>query len=297
MDEIVKKKIIDLYLSGVGSTTIIKLVDGVTKRKVLKVLNENNLIKKNENEEYDSFLFDGNKYHTTWKCNKCLNSIPTYASTKYYLRRNLKNKNICKKCSLKLQHGEGNPFFQKEHSSESKEKISKAKNGIKTSDHMSTKKYRKLISELAKERWESGLMEDVRVKLSNLMKQRIANGEIKGYNRSKAEDEIIEILEKLGIEVIPNFRLESKIFDIYIPNFNLLIEYNGDYWHCNPIKFDENYLHTKKNKTAKEIWDYDTNKLDLAIKNGYTCEVIWEYDYKKNKDIIKNLINKYNKLT
>jgi hypothetical protein len=42
------------------------------------------------------------------------------------------------------------------------------------------------------------------------------------------------------------------------------------------------------------MWEYDTNKLDLAIKNGYTCEVIWENDYKKNKNIINDLINKYN---
>jgi len=166
--------------------------------------------------------------------------------------------------------------------------------GIKTSDHMSTKKYRDIVSNLAKKRWASGSMEDVRVKLSNLMKERIANGEISGYNRSKAEDEIIGILKNIGIRVVPNFRIGSKIFDIYVPKFNLLIEYNGDYWHCNPIKYDENYLHKKKNKTAKEMWEYDTNKLDLAIKNGYTFEVIWENDYKKNKNIINDLINKYN---
>ena len=80
-----------------------------------------------------------------------------------------------------------------------------------------------------------------------------------------------------------------------MPAHNLLIEYNGDYWHCNPIKYDELYINKKKSMSAKEIWQYDKDKLDLANKNGYTCEVIWESDYRKDSSIIKKLINKYEK--
>jgi hypothetical protein len=35
-----------------------------------------------------------------------------------------------------------------------------------------------------------------------------------------------------------NYIIESKIFDVYLPQYNLLIEYNGDYWHCNPKKYN-----------------------------------------------------------
>lgn len=80
---------------------------------------------------------------------------------------------------------------------------------------------------------------------------------------------------------------------IYIPKFKLLIEYNGDYWHCNPKKYNENYFNKKKNKTAKEIWEYDNKKLYISKKLGYACEVIWESDYKKNKNIINKIIEKY----
>jgi hypothetical protein len=229
MDEIKKQQVIDLYLSGFGSTTIIKKLNGITKRQVLKTLNDKNLIKKKNIKEYDNYGFNGTHFYTTWKCQECSEDIPIFASKKYYLKRNLKRKKICKSCSLKSQHGNGNPFYNKSHSKKSIDKISKSKMGIKTSDHMSTKKYRDIVSNLAKKRWASGSMEDVRVKLSNLMKERIANGEISGYNRSKAEDEIIGILKNIGIRVVPNFRIGSKIFDIYVPKFNLLIEYNGDY--------------------------------------------------------------------
>ena len=67
----------------------------------------------------------------------------------------------------------------------------------------------------------------------------------------------------------------------------------GDYWHCNPKKYEADYNNKKKNKTAKEIWEYDKNKLYLAKKYGYNCIVIWEADYKKNKNIVKEIFNNY----
>ena len=294
MDENLENKIIELYLSGIGSPTIAKQLS-IQKSKVLKLLKNKNLTR-NRNlskEFYENFWEIDGKWYGHWVCELCNEKILFSVNEKSLLNRNLKKKKICKKCSLNKQHGENNPFFGKQHTNETIEKISKTKTGILTSDHMSKPEYRKLVSDLAKERWSSGSMEKTRIKLRNLMVERISNGEMKGYNRSKAEDEILLILEELKIKSIPNFLIESKIFDIYIPKFNLLIEYNGDYWHCNPTKYEANYFHHKKNKTAKEIWDYDKNKLDLALKYNYNSEVIWESDYKKDKNIINKLIKNY----
>lgn len=93
--------------------------------------------------------------------------------------------------------------------------------------------------------------------------------------------------------ILEDKKIGTKIYDIFIPKYNLIIEYNGDYWHCNPNKYCSNYFNKKKNKIAKEIWEYDKNKIDLAKTNNYTCEIIWETDYKQNKNIIKNIITKY----
>ena len=136
-------------------------------------------------------------------------------------------------------------------------------------------------------------MELIRKENSDRMKKRHENGEIKSFNRSKAEDEIIKILENEKIECIPNFRITSKIYDIMIPSLNLIIEYNGDYWHCNPKKYDKNYFNQKKNMTAKEIWEYDEKKLHLVEKNNYNYEIVWESDYKSNPNIIKEIIKNY----
>jgi hypothetical protein len=298
MEQEIENQIIKLYLSGLGSTTIAKQIPTISKRKILKLLSEKNILRNRllGDEFYKNFWLEEDKWCGTWVCNVCNKDIKFCVNNKTILNRNLQKKHTCKQCSLEKQMGVGNPFFNKKHLPTSINKISNSRTGkyCGKDNHMfNNPTYKKIISDKAIERWNNGSMEKTRVKLSNLMKQRIASGELKSYNRSKAEDELIKILEQNNIDVIPNFLLCGKIFDVYIPIFNLLVEYNGDYWHCNPKKYDKNYLNIKKNKTAKEIWEYDKNKLYLAKNNGYNCEVIWESDYKKNKNIIIELIKIY----
>lgn len=293
-----EKEIIKLYLSGIGSTTICKLIPNTTKKEILKIIKDNNLLRDRKLSKafYDNFSFEDNKWCGYYTCTTCNDKIKFCVNTKSLLNRNLKRKKECKKCSLKKQKGDGNPFYNKKHTEESKNKISNNRKNKATGkkNAMYKKIWREKVGKNLKQKWDGGQMEEVRKKMSNIMKTRIANGELKSYNRSKAEDEIILLLKNKYL-VKPNHIIESKIFDIYIPELNLLIEYNGDYWHSNPKIYDENYFNKKKNKTAKEIWLYDKNKLDLSKKYGYNCEVIWESDYKKNKNIIKKIITKYEK--
>ena len=290
-----EEEIIKLYLSGIGSTTICKLLN-INKQKVLKIINNAHILRNRIHsiDFYSNFFEKDGKWCGYWVCQKCEEKIEFCVNKKSLLNRNLKRKKTCRLCYKESTKGNGNPFHNKTHTDESKHLISNKKIGIKTSDHMSKPEYRELFRKMTNERWESGKMENIRLKMSVLMKQRIVNGEIKGYIRSKAEDELINLLVNQNIEVIPNYKIDSKIFDLFIPKYNLLIEYNGDYWHCNPKKYKYDYLNKKKGKTAKEIWDYDNDKLYLAKKNGYNIEVIWESDYKKDKKIINNLIKDYN---
>lgn len=111
--------------------------------------------------------------------------------------------------------------------------------------------------------------------------------------RSKLEKGIIKDLKIKGYIVSHSFKIGRKVYDIYIPDLNMLIEFNGDYWHCNPKKYKADYFHVKLNMTAKEIWAKDADKEKLAIENGYNFLTIWESDYKKNKAvIIKKIIQK-----
>lgn len=72
------------------------------------------------------------------------------------------------------------------------------------------------------------------------------------------------------------------IYDIF--NNNKIIEFNGDFWHCNPLIYESTYFHKFKNKIAEEIWEYDKMKIDFAKANGYEVLVIWEKDFNNNED-------------
>ena len=111
--------------------------------------------------------------------------------------------------------------------------------------------------------------------------------------RSKIEKNIIKQLKEAGYVVSHSFKLGKKIYDIYISDLNMLIEFNGDYWHCNPAKYKANYFNVKLSMTAQQIWKRDADKKLLATENGYEFLTIWESDYRKNKAIIlKKIIQK-----
>lgn len=57
--------------------------------------------------------------------------------------------------------------------------------------------------------------------------------EAKEKGRSRGEDQMFRYIESLGIRVIPNDRtvIRPKELDMYMPDFNIGIEYDGLYWH------------------------------------------------------------------
>lgn len=62
------------------------------------------------------------------------------------------------------------------------------------------------------------------------------------------------------------------------------IEFNGDFWHCNPNFFNSGDIHRVKNKKASEIWKIDEDKINLIKNKGYEILIIWESDYRKNPE-------------
>ena len=64
---------------------------------------------------------------------------------------------------------------------------------------------------------------------------------------------------------------------------------------ANPKKYDKEYYHKIKNRTAGQIWKYDSNKIDLIKNYGYNLEIVWESDYKKNQNIINKILKKYDR--
>ena len=69
-----------------------------------------------------------------------------------------------------------------------------------------------------------------------------------------------------------------------------IIEFNGDYWHCNPKFYKCDDVNPTKNMTASEIWDYDNRKIECAKDNGYDVLVIWENDV-NDFNVVKKCID------
>lgn len=122
-----------------------------------------------------------------------------------------------------------------------------------------------------------------------------------GKRTSKFEKEIFEFL-KLNIK---NLTVESngfidlkirKTFPDILINNNILIECYGDYWHCNPSFYNEDYYHKQIRKTAKEIWENDDERIKSLINNGYNVIIIWENDYKTKKITLNKIKNKINEI-
>lgn len=82
---------------------------------------------------------------------------------------------------------------------------------------------------------------------------------------SKGEQEIVEILKLLGLNVEQSVRsiVKSREIDIFLPDYNFAIEFNGLYWHSTAVRTDTNYHHNKwrecqqKNITLYQIWEDD----------------------------------------
>jgi endogenous inhibitor of DNA gyrase (YacG/DUF329 family)/G:T-mismatch repair DNA endonuclease (very short patch repair protein) len=100
-------------------------------------------------------------------------------------------------------------------------------------------------------------------------------------------------INKFLKDKIINFENEKFIkfykHDIFLSDYNLAIEINGDYWHCNPNKYK-----IIEYKQQRECIRKDKSK-HKYVKNKYGYEILylWESDINKNFNICKNLIFKY----
>jgi hypothetical protein len=152
MDEQTRKKIIKDYLDGKGSTTIEKELNS-SNPTILKVLNEEGIIRKRDRCQKLDIKFDEKGYFIIRECPKCKKDIKTYSKYRTIACRNyfnkIKNNTLCKPCSLKLQVGEGNPFYGKKHNNKTKKKISESRKGkgIGEKNSMSNPTWRKKVSE------------------------------------------------------------------------------------------------------------------------------------------------------
>jgi uncharacterized C2H2 Zn-finger protein len=108
------------------------------------------------------------------------------------------------------------------------------------------------------------------------------------FFQSKAELELIKILNLESCFVIPDGD-SGYVFDMR--KNNKLIEYNGDFWHCNPKIYERNYFNKRLKMFSWQKWEKDEIKSNYAKEKGYEILIIWEDDFKKDKEnVIKKCV-------
>ena len=124
--------------------------------------------------------------------------------------------------------------------------------------------------------------------LQSLYKNFQCNGDGRSNQSLFAKEIIKYCCKKLNMPIPKNekymFWKETKQAFAYDFMYkNKIIEFQGDYWHCNPKLYDKDFYNKVKQKTAQEIWEYDKIKLECANFYGYDVLYIWEHDYRNNK--------------
>lgn len=87
------------------------------------------------------------------------------------------------------------------------------------------------------------------------------------------------------------------VYDIVSKAHNLCIEYNGDFWHCLPSKYEGSYQHPLRKISAKEIWELDKIKANHIADRGFHVITIWESEWKQNPSAALQTISDYVKST
>lgn len=93
---------------------------------------------------------------------------------------------------------------------------------------------------------------------------------------SQAEEELIQHVQDLGLDTTKDRKvLNGKELDIYIPERQFAIEYNGVYWHSET--------------QGKDKW-YHYRKWSECKQQGIQLFTIWEDDYVRNPDLVKRMV-------
>ena len=105
------------------------------------------------------------------------------------------------------------------------------------------------------------------------------------FGTSKLEQDFAEqFLDKLGVEYIWQFEAKDigRFYDFYLPNDNILLEFDGSYYHSDPRIVDE----TKMNPMQKKNRRVDEYKNKWALLHGIPLYRIWEKDVNERPELV-----------
>lgn len=125
-----------------------------------------------------------------------------------------------------------------------------------------------------------------RAAMSAAKKQQYSDGvvNIRRYKLSAAEKQIAVWLRAQHILFTAQFHIKGVpfLYDFYVHDMHLLVEYQGDYWHANPRKYAAGStvrLWSRGHVPVETIWARDAAKRRAAEAAGYRVAYLWEMDF------------------
>ena len=107
----------------------------------------------------------------------------------------------------------------------------------------------------------------------------------KGLNKLEIKGN--EILDKLNIEYKNQYLINNKIcVDVFIPNKNLIIQWDGNYWHGKNKNYEDLEPRIKKRV------DLDKSQDKYLKKCGYKVLRFWEDEIKEKEDYVYDIIKR-----
>jgi G:T-mismatch repair DNA endonuclease (very short patch repair protein) len=103
---------------------------------------------------------------------------------------------------------------------------------------------------------------------------------------SSIEEKIKEALNELGIDFIPQYKIDSYKVDFYLPFFHCVLEVYGCAWHaCKACAIDFPLI-----DDAVKVRERDELREYYLRYHGYEVLVMWEHDVRK-KDFVERLLD------
>lgn len=106
---------------------------------------------------------------------------------------------------------------------------------------------------------------------------------------SKQQKMINDLLDEMNIKYIGEYNCKYYLVDHYLSDYHLMIEVQGDFWHCSPLLSNKSNTSGIKGNLTKD------KRKHTYIKNKYGIEILylWEKDINENFELCKKLIELY----
>ncbi|MFD2704637.1 hypothetical protein [Salibacterium lacus] len=101
------------------------------------------------------------------------------------------------------------------------------------------------------------------------------------FNNTWIEKETEHFLEKEGVEFVAQYEVGRMTIDFFLPDYNVALEVNGDFWHANPDIYG---VSKPFHRFHDRIQEKDERKTRQIEDEGMELYVIWEKDLSERKD-------------